>query len=173
MAKKVLMVIAPNNFRDEEYFDTKKELEDVGLEVTTVNSTGHASKSSFGKVVNPDKNFYHVDPVEYDAIVFVGGGGTKVYFDNKRVLELAKEFHSSDKIVCAICIAPVILVNAGVLDGKKATCFPSRRNDLNAVGTYTGTDVEVDGKIITANGPKAAKEFGKRIAEALKSDQKT
>lgn len=162
------MIIAPDNFRDEEFFDTKKELESAGIEVKVANSTGQPSKSSFGKIVKPDMNFYDADPKEYDAIVFVGGAGTKVYFNNKRALQLAKEFNRDKKVVSAICIAPAILANAGILDGKKATSFPSVRNELNAVGTYTGTDVEIDGKIITANGPSAAKNFGKRIAEALR-----
>jgi len=168
MAKKVLMVIAPMDFRDEEYFETRKILEDSGAEITVVNSTGQPSKSMFGKIVKPDKNFYDVDIKDFDAIVFVGGQGTTVYFDNDRAKSLVKEFNNSGKIVAAICIAPIILARAGVLNGKKATVFPSGRNDINAVGTYTGNSVEKDGNIITGSGPEAAKEFGKKIAEALK-----
>jgi protease I len=168
MSKKVLMVIAPRDFRDEEFFDTKKELENAGVEITVVNSTGQPSKSMFGKIVKPDKNFYDVDSKDYDAIVFVGGSGTTAYFDNKQAQNLAKEFNDSGKLVAAICIAPVILAHAGVLAGKKATVFPSGRNDINAVGTYTGNPVEKDGNIITGSGPEAAVEFGKKVAEALK-----
>jgi len=168
MPKKVLMIIAPGDFRDEEYFDTRKVLEESGIEITVANSTGQTSKSMFGKVVNPDKNFYDVDSKDYDAIVFVGGTGTSVYFDNKQAQNLAKEFNESGKVVAAICIAPVILARAGILNGKKATVFPSSRNDINAVGTYTGSSVEVDGKIVTGSGPEAAKEFGKKIIEAIK-----
>jgi protease I len=168
MVKKVLMIIAPDNFRDEEFFYTKEILEKSNIDVTVANSTGQPSKSSFGKIVTPDKNFYDVDSEEFDAIVFVGGMGTSVYFNHKRTLELAKEFSDAGKVVAAICIAPTILANAGVLDGKTATSFPSERDKINDVGTFTGNDVEVDGKIITASGPKAAKEFGKKIAEALK-----
>jgi len=168
MAKKVLMVIAPRDFRDEEYFETRKVLEESGAEITVVNSTGQPSKSMFGKIVNPDKNFYDVDIKDYDAIVFVGGTGSSVYFNNQKALELAKESHSSGKVTAAICIAPTILVNAHILHGKKATAYPSERNNINAVGTYTGNSVEQDDKIITGSGPEAAKEFGKKIAEALK-----
>jgi len=162
------MVIAPRDFRDEEFFETKKVLEDAGNKVTVVNSTGQPSKSMFGKIVNPDKNFYEVNPKDFDAIVFVGGSGSSVYFDNNQALTLAKEFNKSGKVVSAICIAPSILANAGILDGKKATAFPSERDNINAVGTYTGKAVEVDGKIITASGPQAAKDFGKKIVEALR-----
>jgi protease I len=168
MAKRVLVVIAPNDFRDEEFFDTKKVLEESGVEVIVVNSTGQPSKSMFGKIISPDKNFYNIDTEEYDAIVFVGGQGASTYFDNKQAQNLAKEFNESGKIVAAICIAPVILARAGILSGKKATVFPSGRNDINAVGTYTGNKVEKDDNIITGNGPEAAVDFGKAIVEALK-----
>jgi protease I len=168
MTKKILMVIAPHDFRDEEFFETKEVLEKAGFKITVVNSTGQPSKSMFGKIVTPDKNFYEIDPKDFDAIIFVGGTGTTEYFDNNRATSLAREFYNSGKIVAAICIAPTILVNAGVLDGKKATAFPSEREKINAVGTYTGSDVEVDGKIITASGPQAAREFGRKIVDALK-----
>jgi protease I len=168
MARKVLMVIAPDNFRDEEFFNTKEVLEQAGIEVTVVNSTGQPSKSKFGKIVTPDKNFYDINSEDFDAIVFVGGSGTRVYFDSQRAKGLAKEFNKAGKVVAAICIAPVILVNAGILSGKKATAHESGRNDVIAVCTYTGNSLEKDGNIITANGPDAAVEFGKAIAEALK-----
>lgn len=162
------MVIAPADFRDEEYFDTRKVLEESKNDITVVNSTGQASKSSFGKIVKVDKALHEINSKDFDAIVFVGGSGTRVYFDNQQILKLAKEFNKSDKVIAAICIAPSILANAGILNGKKATSFPSERDNINAIGTYTGKPVEVDGKIITANGPQAAKDFGKKIAEALK-----
>ena len=168
MAKKVLMVIAPNDFRDEEFFYTKEILEQAGIDVTVVNSTGQPSKSMFGKIVTPDNNFYNIGTEEYDAIVFVGGQGTTAYFDNMQAHSSAREFNESGKIVAAICIAPVILARAGILSGKKATVFPSGRNDINAVGTYTGSNVEEDDNIITACGPQAAVDFGKAIVEALK-----
>lgn len=168
MDKKILMVIAPVDFRDEEYFETRKILEDQGNDITVANSTGQPSKSMFGKVVKPDKALYNVNAKDFDAIVFVGGSGTSVYFDNQHALNLAREFSKSGKIVAAICMAPSILANAGILDGKRATAFPSEKDNISAVGTYTGKLVEVDGKIITGNGPQAAKEFGKKIVESLK-----
>ncbi|MFH0929032.1 MAG: DJ-1/PfpI family protein [Candidatus Aenigmatarchaeota archaeon] len=166
--KKVLMIIAPADFRDEEYFETRKVLEDAGNEVKVANSTGQPSKSKFGKIVQPDMNFYEADSNKYDALVFVGGLGCAQYFDNKRALELVRQFNEDGKVVAAICIAPSILANAGILSGKKATAFPSERDNLNAVCTYTGNPVEADENVITANGPQAAAEFGKKIAEALK-----
>ena len=168
MNKKVLMVIAPADFRDEEYFDTRKVIEDNGNKVTVVNSTGQPSKSAFGKIVKPDGTLYNSNSKDFDAIVFVGGSGSEVYFKNQRALTLAKEFEREGKVVAAICIAPSILANAGILKGRRATSFPSERNNINVTAIYTGASVEIDDKIITANGPQAAKEFGKRISEVLK-----
>ncbi|MDD5086856.1 MAG: DJ-1/PfpI family protein, partial [Candidatus Nanoarchaeia archaeon] len=77
-------------------------------------------------------------------------------------------FYESGKITAAICIAPVILANAGVLDGKKATVFPSGKDDIMVRGAdYTGEQVTQDGKVITANGPAAARSFGEAIVKEL------
>ena len=167
MPKKVLMIIAPQDFRDEEYFETREVLEAAGLEVTVCNSTGEPSRSMAGKVVTTDCNFYDSDSSEFDAIVFVGGSGASVYFSHNRTLELAREFFQAGKIVAAICIAPTILANAGILDRKKATAFASEKEKIASVGTYTGRPTEMDGNIITANGPHVSKLFAKLIVEKL------
>jgi protease I len=166
--KKVLMVIAPTDFNDVEFSDTKEVLEAANLDITVVNSTGQPSRSSLGKVVTPDSNFYDVDSADFDAIVFVGGSGSAVYQSHNRTLELVKEFNSSGKLIAAICIAPTILVNAGIMYKKNMTAFASEKDRINAVGTFTGRPIEVDGNIITASGPSVAKLFGKYIVEKLK-----
>ena len=71
-------------------------------------------------------------------------------------------------MVAAICIAPSTLANAGLLEGKRVTSFASEKQNIESKGaTYTGGMLEMDGKIITANGPQAARAFGKKIAELL------
>ncbi len=165
--KKILIIIAPDNFNDREYSRPKEILGGEGAKITVANSTGQPARGMYGSIVKPDKNFYDVDSKDFDAVIFVGGSGTTVYFDNQRALQLAREFYNQGKLVAAICIAPSILANAGILNGKKATAFPSERNNINAVATYTGSKVETDGKIITGYGPEAASEFGQKILEAL------
>ncbi|MBU1153352.1 DJ-1/PfpI family protein [bacterium] len=104
----------------------------------------------------------------YDAIVFVGGGGSSEYWNNPAAHKIAKEMAVMGKVVGAICIAPVILANAGILNGKKATVFPSEIERLKAKGAiYTCAGVEIDGRIITANGPQSAALFGEAIVAAL------
>lgn len=165
---KILSIIAPNDFQDIEYSDSKLALEKKGHEVITASSQPQAT-GKFGLEVETDVLISEIDPNNYDAIAFIGGPGTYQFFDNKRLHEIAKEFYSAGKPTCAICAAPVILANAGLLRDKKSTCWDGEAEALRSKGAiYSGKSVEADGNIITANGPKSAKKFGKKIAKALK-----
>jgi protease I len=165
---KALLIIAPNRFRDEEYFDTKEALEGVGIEVTTASRSTDTATGMLGRTITPDISLRDVDADEYDAIVFIGGGGSSVYFNNPAAQDIAKKAVASDKVLAAICIAPSILANAGLLKGKQATAFPSEQGNLRAKGAnWTGNDVTVDGRLITADGPEAARKFGLAIARKL------
>ncbi len=164
---KALFVIAPENFKDEEYFIPKKVLEENGVEVVTASLKSEAT-SVAGKKTKVDVLLDDAT-TDYDMIAFIGGGGSSVYFDNTKAHALAKEFNEQGKIVAAICIAPSTLANAGILKGKNATVFPSEKDNLEQKGAaYTGDNVTVDGNIITSNGPHAAEEFGNKIVENLK-----
>lgn len=166
-SKKVIMIIAPENFRDEEYFDTREALEKKGVDVSVASISNPAVSGIDKREVQVDMMLPEVGD-EFDAIVFIGGGGAKVYFENQTALDLASKYYEDGKIVAAICIAPMILGHAGVLRDKKATCWEGSGKDLEDFGVeYTGAKVEVDGKIITANGPKSSGKFGKKIAKAL------
>lgn len=168
--KKILMIVANNKFRDEELQKPQKIFVKQGAEVTIASSSLKTATGMFGAKAKPDILIDDVKVEDYDAIVFVGGSGASEYWNNPTAHNIAKEAVESNKILCAICIAPVTLANAGVLDGKNATVWSSEASKLRASGVnYTGKDVEVDGNIITGNGPKAAKKFGKTIVEALAS----
>lgn len=165
---KALFIIAPENFKDEEYFTPKNVLEQNNIEVITASLKEEAT-SVAGERVKVDLLLDDADS-NYDAIVFIGGGGASVFFDNAKAHSLAKEFFNSGKVTAAICIAPVTLANAGVLKGKKATVWNGDYvSKLESGGaTYTGNNVEVDGNIVTANGPGAAEEFGNKLVEKIK-----
>jgi len=168
--KKVVMIIAENNFRDEELLEPRKILEEEGASVTLASTTLRIATGMFGAKAKPDILVSEVKVDEYDAIIFVGGAGASQYWNDSTAHSIAREALQKNKILCAICIAPVTLANAGVLSGKKATVWESERAKLEAKGvTYTAKPVEIAGKIITANGPQAAEEFGKSITRALGS----
>lgn len=166
--KKILMIIAPENFRDEELLEPKKIFENKGFSVT-IASTKNEAKGMLGARVNVDININDVNVGNYDAIIFVGGVGSQIYYNDNRALSIAKESFESKKITAAICIAPVILANAGILHGKKATVWDGRFADMLRSGgaKYTGESVTKDGNVITANGPQAAKQFAEEIIKNL------
>jgi protease I len=166
---KVLSVIAPQGYQGIEYDHSKKALEVAGHTVVTA-STSKKAKAKDGSSFQVDLLLKNVEVGDYDAILFVGGPGVYDYFEDAHVLGLAKKFLKAGKIVSAICAAPSILANAGLLKGVKATCYPSQAANLKDKGAhYTGHAVVQDGQIITADGPNAAKAFGEKIAEALNS----
>jgi len=166
--KRVVMVVASRDFRDEEFQEPKKIFEGKGIKVVVASSSLKESKGYFGAIAKPEVLIENVKANEFDAIVFVGGSGASEYFDNLEALKLARDGFEKGKIVSAICIAPSILANAGILKGKRATAFSSERDNLIKKGAiWTGKDVEVDGNIITADGPGSAFKFGNTIVENI------
>jgi protease I len=168
MAKKVVLVIAPRNFRDEELFHTKEELEKAGIGTTIASTAAGTCSGALGGTAKAELTLDRVSEADFSGIVFVGGGGSSIYFDDKRAHRLAQMFAAAGKVVAAICIAPSTLANAGLLQGKRATAFPSEEGNLRSRGAaFTGEGVTVDGKIITADGPQSARAFGRAIVKAL------
>jgi len=168
-SKKVAMIIAPRNFRDEEYFQPKVVLQAEGAMIDTIADTKEEEATGMkGGKAKIDKTLDKAKAVDYGAVVFVGGSGAAKYFTNQKAISLAKEAVEANKVVGAICIAPSILANAGVLEGKKATCFSSEKQKLQKTGAQVqDKPVVVDGKIITASGPEAAMDFGRELVKAL------
>ena len=170
---KILMIIAFDQFRDEEYVIPRKILENNGYKVVVASYKTGIAKGMLGSKVKVDIPLEDVKVNEYDGVIFVGGGGASIYFNNPTALKIANEFYNKGKIVGAICIAPVILANAGLLSGKKATCWPSYEKTLKEKGViWSDKNVEIDGSIITGNGPAAANEFGEKYLKLLKSKWK-
>lgn len=167
--KRVVMIIASKNFRDEELLEPKKVLEENGVKVTIASSSLSEARGMLGAKVKPDILIDDVKPEEYDAVIFVGGSGSSEYWDSPIAHRIAISANNQGKIIGSICIAPVTLANAGILKGKRATCWSSEGSKLKAKGAiYTGKDLEVDGNIITASGPSTAREFGEAILKNLK-----
>lgn len=165
---KVLMVVAPENFRDEEFLEPKKVFENNGITIEVASKGVSVAKGTYGAETAVDKNISEVNVKEYAAVVFIGGGGAATYLDDATAFGIAKAAYDSQKVVAAICIAPSILANAGLLEGRKATAFSSEKDNLESKGaTYTGEAVTVDRRIVTANGPAAAKLFGEEIVKLL------
>jgi protease I len=169
----VLLIIAPQNFQPVEYGETRRALEEAGYMAVVASTTLEEAVSMPPQEtrVKPDATISDAVVADYDAIIFVGGGGASVYWDDPVAHRIAQEAVAQGKVLAAICIAPVTLAKAGVLEGKQATVFPTE--DAVAMvqdggAMCTGEDSVVrDGLIITGNGPDAAAEFGETILAAL------
>jgi len=162
------MIIAHQNFRDEELLKPREILQQAGAEIIIASSSLAPARGALGATVKPDLLLKDVNPADYAAVVFVGGPGAKEYWEDQKAHEIARLALDKDRILAAICIAPVTLANAGVLKGKKATVWPSEAPRLKAAGAiYTAQHVETDGPIITADGPESAAQFGRALLKAL------
>lgn len=169
--RKIVFIIAFRDFRDEEYFVPKEILEKNNLEIKTASTERGMAIGAAGGEAAVDLLVSEITPNDFDGFVFVGGPGALEYLDNEISYNLAQEIVSQDKILGAICISPVILAKSGVLKNKKATVWssPLDRNPVKILkengAVYEEQPVVVDGKIITANGPSAASEFGQKLAD--------
>lgn len=170
--KKILLVIAQEQFRDEECFVPKQIFETAGAKVTVAAESANLAKGALGGTIKPDISISEAEIDDYDAIVISGGGGARKYlWDNRRLRDLVKEADSKKKVVSAICISPVVLARAGVLKGNESTVFnsPDTVDELKKHGAvYQDRDVVVSGRIITGRDPKSAQAFGKAVLKALK-----
>ena len=159
-----LLVIAPETFRDEEYAEPKQVLEESGFDVTTASVEPGVCTGRFGLKATAEVALRDVDASSFDIVAFIGGGGARVFFDDPDAHRVARDALTAGRVLGAICIAPATLAHAGLLEGVTVTSFPSEQADIEAHGAdWTGRLVEVDGRIVTANGPEAATAFGREL----------
>lgn len=169
---KILVVIPPDQFRDEELTEPVAAFQKEGILFSIASTRKGICKGMLGAQATATLTLEEVDPGEYDGMVIVGGSGSPVHLWNDRMLiTLVRYFHSHRKLLAAICLSPVVLAHAGILKGKTAACYvspASQREMLKEGATLSQKPVVVDGAVITANGPAAAKEFAGAIIRHLK-----
>ncbi len=166
--KTALLVIAPETFRDEEYAVPKAILEARGARVITASVAPGECLGKLGLRATAQTSVSAALGATWDAVIFVGGAGAQVFFDDADAHALARAVLEGGGILSAICIAPSVLAHAGLLRQVKATAFPSQESDLVAHGAiWTGDPVTVDGRVVTGNGPQAAEAFGQTVADLL------
>ncbi len=162
----VLLVIAPERFRDEELFDTQAELTQAGQQTVIASTRTGRCPGSRGGHATAELTLAQVQCCDYAAVVFVGGGGAKLLFHNGDAWRSARAMAQNKQVMAAICLAPVILAHAGVLQGRQAPVAGTAAATIATHGAHdTGPGVTVDGNIVTANGPKSSRPFGRSIAQ--------
>jgi protease I len=163
--RQALIILAQQGFQDLEYAGTRRGLEDAGYSITLASTARGTCTGKFGGKEEALLALHEVSVEDFEKVAFIGGPGALALADSEDARRIARDTVSSGKVLGAICIAPTILARAGVLKGKHATVWDSggeQRALLEEEGAfYTGEEVTMDGKVVTANGPKAAEEFGK------------
>jgi len=141
------------------------------IEVVLGSSEAGSCTGSLGGTETANIALKDVIVDDYDCIAFIGGPGASAFIGDPEALRIAQETVRADKPLGAICIAPLILAKARVLDGRKATVWDSGGKQVAELEKYdvqyTGDSVTVDGQIVTANGPAAAQEFGRTLGALL------
>lgn len=170
--KKVLLFVAQKGFQSKEYFDTKQELEHAGIRVTTVAPSRSEAVSHMGEGVIPNLALSEVKLADYDGVFAIGGPGALEHLDNEETARIFKEAQAMGNYPYgAICISPRILAKAGVLTGKRATGWDSDGKLQDIFDQYgvirVKEPVVADDIIVTADGPAAAHDFGKKIVKVI------
>lgn len=168
--KRILMIIAFEGFRDEEYAEPKAVLENAGAKVVTASTKTGTAIGKLGLKTKVDLTLDQIHVPDYDAVLFIGGPGSYQFHHDKKAHDIVNETVAAGKVLGGICAGVNTLAQAGTLKGKTVTSFSGVAEEVKAAGAiHTGQGLEVDGKIVTADGPAHAKAFGEMVWRLLSS----
>ncbi len=169
---KVLVPLA-EGFEELEAITIIDLLRRAGFEVITAGLDNHPVQASRQNVLIPDTSIDEIINEQFDLIFLPGGlPGADNLRDNELVQQLIKKQHRQNKNIAAICAAPKVLAAAGILSGKKITCYPGAldQTDTNDF-EISGTALEIDGHITTSRGPGTAMDLALSLIEQLGNKQ--
>jgi len=167
------LVFLATGFEEIETVTVVDVLRRAGVDVTVAGLAPNVVEGAHGVKIVPDKSIDDLKVEDFDAIIVPGGNpGYKNLRKEPRVIAMIKKAFDSNKLVAAICAAPAVLSDAGVLEGKACTIYPGMEEELEAGGGKPKQDiVVVDGNIITSRGPATALPFALKLAEKLAGKQ--
>ncbi|WP_139904133.1 DJ-1 family glyoxalase III [Clostridium thermarum] len=163
--KTVLLFLA-EGFEEIEALTVVDILRRAGVQCDMCSLKGTYVTGSHGIEVKSDICLDDIDQRGYDAVVLPGGPGADVLKNNVRVVQLVKDFYMSGRITAAICAAPIVLAEAGIVNGHNVTSYPSVKNVLDN-SVYKEDLVVLHNNILTSRGPATAFPFAYALLEAL------
>lgn len=167
----MVYVLLADGFEDIETIATVDVLRRAGAEVAVVGVGGDAAESSHGVRVCADISLADVNKDDLEMLVLPGGTkGVENIRASKEAVELIVYCCENEKLIGAICAAPVILAELGFLSGKRAVCYPSCEQTLIDKGAKVPKDERVihDRNIVTAQAAGSSIEFGLKLTAMLK-----
>ncbi len=162
------LIISADHFEDSELLFPFYRLKEEGLDVDIASISRGKINGQHGYEVVVDRALRDVDPNEYDILILPGGKAPAKLRKEQAAIGIAQDFMLRNKPVAAICHGPQILITAGVLQGRRATCYRSVAEELNESGAlYEDRDVVVDGKLVTSRQPSDLPAFMREIVRLL------
>ena len=160
--------MSADNFEDIELFYPYYRLREESIEVLIASESSEEIRGKNGYTVNPDITFEQALDMEFDLIIIPGGRAPEKVRLNPIALNIVRDIFDSRKPVGAICHGPQVLISAGVVKGKKLTCYRGIRDDvISAGGLYVDERVVVDGNLVTSRMPDDLPYFMKSIMEVI------
>lgn len=148
------LIISADNFEDSELLVPYYRLKEAGVDVTVASLNRSVITGKHGYEVTVDITLDEVDPDNYAILVLPGGKAPASIRKEPRALGIARSFFARSKPVAAICHGPQILISAGLLQGRHATCYMSVADELKQAGAlYEDREVVVDANLVTSRQP--------------------
>lgn len=162
------VILTTDHFEDSELTKPLQQLEQAGVQCDIASLQNGKIKGKKGVEVVATMTLNEVNPDNYDLLLLPGGDAPANLRKSQRALDIAQHFFVTNKWVAAICHGPQILVSAGLLEGRKATCVDKISEELIAAGAdYLDEPVVIDDKLITSRHPGDLHAFIKAILTKL------
>ncbi|MEQ3665701.1 MULTISPECIES: type 1 glutamine amidotransferase domain-containing protein [unclassified Olleya] len=173
LERKKVAILATNGFEESELKEPMNALKEAGADVHIVSEKSGQIKGwadgNWSNSYDVDKTLDQVSQDDYNALVLPGGViNPDTLRRNEDAIRFIKSFFANKKPVAAICHAPWLLAEAGVLQGRKVTSFSSIKRDLvNAGAMWEDSEVVVDEGLVTSRNPNDLPAFNKKLIEEV------
>lgn len=162
------LIISADRFEDTELLVPYYRLKEAGHEVTVASIKRGKIVGKHGYEVKAEADVEELKPEEFDLLVLPGGKAPATLRKSEAVLGIARHFMEQRKPVAAICHGPQVLISAGSIEGRRATCYESVRPEVeNAGGIYEDRTVVVDKNLITSRKPSDLPAFMRELMKKL------
>lgn len=163
------LILSADNFEDMELFYPLNRLKEEGVSVKVASVKKGTITGEYGYSIDADLTLADVEPEGFDMLVLPGGKAPEKVRLEEKALEISRYFFLENKPVGAICHGVQVLISAGLMGGRKATCYIGIRDDLKSAGAlYEDKEVVVDGNLVTSRHPRDLYAFGRELVRKLK-----